>query len=516
MQKFIVVALATIILNTATPMVAQDILFVGSFDTPGIPLGIQVVGDLAYVGDLGDGMQIINVSNPQSPSLVGNFPSPETEGVWQVQVVGDLVYMAVDDIMNFKIVNVSNPQSPTFVGGVNFGSLWTWGIHVVGNYAYLGDGSNGLRIVNITNPQSPSLVSTYNTPDWAFGVEVVDSLAYVADGAAGLLILDVSNPQSPTFVGSYNTPHQANVVDVAGDYAFVADGNSGLQIINISNPQNPTLAGSLDTPGESWGLKVVGELVYVADGFSGLRIIDVSNPQNPVSLASYNTSGESVCVDVVGNLIFVGDGFPGLIILSYAASNPPYFSVCPLDFDSTFVNQPVTLSTTLHNPTMANLNVDSAYTTAGFSVTPSGPAVVPPGDSLQLEVTFLAEATGLQTGTLSLPYDSGVVECDLSGFAAPPSSARSPAVPAVFALHQNYPNPFNPVTTISFDLPQPANVLLKIYDVNGRLVRNLYSDQLPAGRHEVGIESRQLTSGIYFYRLQAGAFSAVKRMVVLK
>ena len=88
-----------------------------------------------------------------------------------------------------------------------------------------------------------------------------------------------------------------------------------------------------------------------------------------------------------------------------------------------------------------------------------------------------------------------------------------------FRLHQNTPNPFHPTTTIRFDLPQRAQVSLRIYDVAGRLVRNLVpGGTLEAGRHEAvwngqGESGQRVGAGLYFYRLQAGALSETRRMV---
>jgi len=88
-----------------------------------------------------------------------------------------------------------------------------------------------------------------------------------------------------------------------------------------------------------------------------------------------------------------------------------------------------------------------------------------------------------------------------------------------FRLHQNAPNPFHPVTTIRFDLPQRAPVSLRVYDVAGRLVHSLVEGRtLEAGRHEAAWNGRsesgqRVGAGLYFYRLQAGAFSETRRMV---
>jgi hypothetical protein len=88
--------------------------------------------------------------------------------------------------------------------------------------------------------------------------------------------------------------------------------------------------------------------------------------------------------------------------------------------------------------------------------------------------------------------------------------------PRAFALQQNYPNPFNPTTEIAFDLPRTERVKLAVFDVLGRNVQTLADHAMPAGTHRVRFDGSALASGIYFYRLEAGEFRAVKKMVMVK
>ena len=89
-------------------------------------------------------------------------------------------------------------------------------------------------------------------------------------------------------------------------------------------------------------------------------------------------------------------------------------------------------------------------------------------------------------------------------------------MPKEFRLYQNYPNPFNPSTFIKFDLPSEAKVKLSVYDAMGRLVRVLVDEQMQAGRYRVELRGDGLASGVYFYRLEAGEFVSVKKMVLVK
>ena len=93
---------------------------------------------------------------------------------------------------------------------------------------------------------------------------------------------------------------------------------------------------------------------------------------------------------------------------------------------------------------------------------------------------------------------------------------RTESVPDCFSLNQNYPNPFNPVTTIGYDLPTSATVKLQIFDLTGRLVQTLVDESRPAGSYTAIWNAQNVGSGIYFYRLNAGDFTAVKKCVKLK
>jgi N-acetylneuraminic acid mutarotase len=88
--------------------------------------------------------------------------------------------------------------------------------------------------------------------------------------------------------------------------------------------------------------------------------------------------------------------------------------------------------------------------------------------------------------------------------------------PATFNLHQNYPNPFNSSTTIEFKMPEAANVKISIYDINGKLIEELINEPRSAGSNFVTWNPVNIPSGIYFYRVKAGDYSAVKKCILMK
>jgi len=135
--------------------------------------------------------------------------------------------------------------------------------------------------------------------------------------------------------------------------------------------------------------------------------------------------------------------------------------------------------------------------------------------------------------TLSAPGDtsyyrvSAVDSDDYAGgysfeaTASPPTGVGDERVVFANLLYQNIPNPFNPTTIIRFEISERSDVSLTVYDVGGRLVRRLMEQPLPAGLHTAiwdgsSDDGTRVSSGIYFYKLEAGGFTQTRKMVMLK
>ena len=89
-------------------------------------------------------------------------------------------------------------------------------------------------------------------------------------------------------------------------------------------------------------------------------------------------------------------------------------------------------------------------------------------------------------------------------------------VPAEFALHQNYPNPFNPTTTIRYDIKERSDVTITVYDAMGRAVVQLVDGSRAPGSYEVEWNARSMSSGVYYYRIDAGTWSATRGLMLVK
>ncbi|MCX6162114.1 MAG: T9SS type A sorting domain-containing protein, partial [Ignavibacteriae bacterium] len=92
----------------------------------------------------------------------------------------------------------------------------------------------------------------------------------------------------------------------------------------------------------------------------------------------------------------------------------------------------------------------------------------------------------------------------------------SSEVPQAFSLGQNYPNPFNPITNIKFNIAKSGNVRITVFDILGKEVAVLVNEKLNPGAYKVDFNGSNFSSGVYFYRLTAGNYAAVKKFILLK
>jgi hypothetical protein len=126
-----------------------------------------------------------------------------------------------------------------------------------------------------------------------------------------------------------------------------------------------------------------------------------------------------------------------------------------------------------------------------------------------LAVFVYNSTNGVALGTVQQTTSIGVIEPLGIG-------NQSGNTPVSFVLYQNYPNPFNPITTISYYLPKDEHVLLKVYNLLGEEVYTLVNANEIAGEHSLNFDGYGLASGIYIYKITAGDFTDIKKMILIK
>jgi hypothetical protein len=139
-----------------------------------------------------------------------------------------------------------------------------------------------------------------------------------------------------------------------------------------------------------------------------------------------------------------------------------------------------------------------------------------PASSKTMVRSALGQVIAGRSVGVSSVVDAGFLADSLFRVVVTGMPSAAGVVPTTFMLHQNYPNPFNPATTIRFELPQAKHVLLRVYNVLGQEVSTLVNEERSAGVYDIRFDVPFLASGMYVYRLQAGDFVAVKKMLILK
>ena len=216
-------------------------------------------------------------------------------------------------------------------------------------------------------------------------------------------------------------------------------------------------------------------------------------------------------------------------IYSFASSNVrPTFAelnLLPLkvEFDSTLVSTSSSNRIYIANSGSAQLNIDSITISDPRFTSDGNTASIESYSFRKIQVEFNPDSIKNYNAKLTVYSNGGIKNILLTGIGKDNSVnvGDDVSLPIAFTLEQNYPNPFNPSTKISWQSPTSGHQTLKIYDVLGNEVATLVNEYRDAGKYQIDFNVAQesfpaISTGIYFYRLQAGDFVQTKKMVLLK
>jgi hypothetical protein len=158
----------------------------------------------------------------------------------------------------------------------------------------------------------------------------------------------------------------------------------------------------------------------------------------------------------------------------------------------------------------SGLTHTSAGPTDIANVTSSGPYNIPSGGSIDVAFALAADV-----GVANLRTAFANARTKYNSIITSVNDSKNP-IPHKFELAQNYPNPFNPSTTIKYSIPSESHVVLKIYDMLGREVSTLLNEEKAPGIYSVNFIAGNLPSGVYLYKLTAGNYTSVKKLILLK
>lgn len=315
------------ILDVTVPESPQ---LVGSIDV-GTPVNdVKVVRNLVYLATSDKGLLIIDASNLTAPVQIGQLSTFSSGNGLDLE--GTTAFIATTQNA-LQIVNVSNVSEPVEIGALNGTTTSLQSVYQSG-YLYSANGKLGVDIFDVNDIGQPKFLTSMDTSGGANFVKVNSSLAYIADGIDGVKVFNVNNLLSPQYIGSIDTPGYSNAIELFGSKAYVADGDAGVRILDISNPANIIDNGQIAVNGSARRLMADGHNLFVAAGNGGLSIVDINNPLLARVISVYTTIGEIRSVAIRDNYAYLAAGNAGLQVLDisntlnpkliFAEDNPVY------------------------------------------------------------------------------------------------------------------------------------------------------------------------------------------------
>ncbi len=508
---------------------------------------ISARGDYVFLGRHHDGVDIIDVSDPDNPSVVGSWDHPSLDiRVYDPRPIGAnslILSNETGEGFGAVILDVTNPAAPTSLAELAqptfpdyVHNIWPYGDHVV----LSGYGSvTGNAIVNVSVPSSPTYVTTVGTD--IHDNSIVDDVLYCADGFTSCEVYDFSNPAAPALITSF-TPNDPDTVYYQHTIYPIRDTGYVITTEEIQSPLDDFFydQGSIrvwdlnGTPTEVWRWRsenmksdpnitvhnayCIGDFIYLSCYQEGLRIFDASDPTEPVEVAFYDTFPQTPGGLFEGNWgvypfqgddrIFLSDWQNGFFTVSFNGARKSTISGQVLDANTLAPIEGATVrSLTANRTALSDASGDYVLKTGSgmhaFQVSAEG-------------YTTLDEDVALaDLGSLDHDFLLAPTTVDVAGSA--------PGALAI-ALHEASPNPFNPTTTLRYDVSEDMAgraLELAIYDVRGSHVRTLVEGGATPGRHSARWDGRSasglpLASGIYTARLTVGDVTRSQRLILTK
>jgi len=339
------------------------------------PKAIFVKDGLGYISDQNTGLTIIDVSDPDNLTLVGNL---QITGAYDAVVINGFAYVADGyggndgGIYAIDVTDPSNPVQTDFyqnfywaisgkndkITALDFGYATfdvsvpgqlnliqntslphsVYDIAIKGDYAFTS--SNGFRVLDISDKSNPQQVAYIDI--FAHALDISGNiLAHIPESMGSgnrLSIMDITDPLNTYEMGYYSNLGHTQEAIIQGDYVYIAGWWEGFTIIDISDPTSPTFVAKVHNwtngaiPGDEWcyvgDLDVQGDFVYIIDegpfpdeDTKGLYIFDISNPENPEFVTRYEQQSEAAWrIKVKDNYVYLGDGYGGVEVVD--VSNP--------------------------------------------------------------------------------------------------------------------------------------------------------------------------------------------------
>jgi len=264
-------------------------------------------GNYAYLGsNLGNGVMIIDISDPANPKLAGHYNPAENGRIQDVVVINGIGYFGAESRGGLHIVDVRNPANPVLLSHISDDKNGHANVHeifVADGILYEADSrTKTVKVIDVRDPRAPVFVRDIDTNDRAVHAPIVNNGRLFTSGLGGKTdIYDVRRvlTEQPPHLGTIDSGTGSHSTWVSNDGKILAVAretpNGDVRVYDISNPASATLVSSI-TP-QSLGIDafsphnpyIVGNLLFVSWYQAGLVIVDITNPSQPRLAGSYDT-----------------------------------------------------------------------------------------------------------------------------------------------------------------------------------------------------------------------------------
>ena len=193
-----------------------------------------------------------------------------------------------------------------------------------------------------------------------------------------------------------------------------------------------------------------------------------------------------------------------------------------LDFGEVTINDSQTISVVIQSNSEKEITLTGVFNKLSeFTISNTFPVTIPSFGEAIIDVVFAPLEVGKISDTLNVrsDSDSSIINSQIivKGIGTIVLSAgEETKINSIYSLDQNYPNPFNPNTKIRFSIPRSEHVVINVYNIQGELIESMVDQEMEAGNYKINFYGNGLASGMYFYKITAGSFTKMKKMILLR
>lgn len=479
--------------------------------------GIEILDSLIFVSNwLSDNVTVYNAVDPDDIVVWSEF---ETEIPSKILCAKSNVCVTVDTLGLLEIIDLSDPEDVIITAMYDI-SGEIFGVSYNHNISCIAAGEGGVRFVNVSDPENLEEIGIWNDDAEIVMVDMDDQLLVACESDSFVYFIDVTDPTNPSEHSRLQILNNFVQLFVKDDYVYLLLEGLGLLIYDVSDPSQPSLTGRIN--GHFGMFQISGDDLYFNQDWNIIHydINDKSSPHHVQDITVIER-GQDIWNGHISSFIIEG----GKVYLTYNGWINDY---------NDYVEMTNYIIADIGNPNNVRL-LSNTVLERGRSVTHMSSVLGIINNNVFLEIkgevhvydswnnrrpTFLGRLNNVSrvqdmaiSGNHAIVSDlNEILIYDISELLGAPTIPANP-LPNAISL-STYPNPFNDALRLTIRLSQPANISLAVYDLQGRLIKELESGYQQAGKITRSVSGFE--SGIYFVVLESMNETKVQKIVCLK